>query len=303
MNKNILLIGKGTIAVNCLSILKETNNLPKIIICDSNDLGKDTWTKSLFKKAKELGFVENKNLFRETKVNKPEFIEKIRKTESKIDIIFSIQPKAIFKIPFINLARDYVVNLHFAPLPKLRGVAPCSWAFLDGLKEMGVTLHLIEDEGIDNGPIIFQKLFPIRESDNAWTLFNKCIKYGTELFKKNLNKILNNEINPVPQNEKKATYHPQGELDFSDLAVDLNKNVDEVFNFIRSRIFPPLQLPYFIYKNRQIFILDVKKLDVEKKYKKTTFDKKLYFDELNKIYYLFCIDGLIKIDKYKLKDL
>ena len=41
---------------------------------------------------------------------------------------------------------------------------------------------------------------------------------------------------------------------------------------------------------------------LKKKYKKTTFDKKLYFDELNKIYYLFCIDGLIKIDKYKLKD-
>lgn len=260
MNKNIVLIGRGTIAVNSLNILSKKNYLPKIIICDSQDQGVDGWTKSLFKRAIELGYKEEKNLFKERKVNKPEFINKLKKVCSKIDIILSVQPYAIFKKSFIELANDYIVNLHFAPLPKLRGVAPCSWAFIDGLKRMGVTLHLIQDEGIDNGPIIFQKLFPIKETDNAWTLFQKCVKNGTRLFEQNIEKIINNKINPFPQDEKKATYHPMGEFDYSNLEINFNQNVNTVFNFVRSRIFPPFQLPYFYYRNKKKYVYFVKKI-------------------------------------------
>lgn len=290
--KNIILIGRGTIAVNCLNILKKTQNLPKIIICDSQDNGIDTWTKSLFKRAKELGYKENTNLFRQTKVNDSDFIKIIKEKESNIDIIFSIQPKAIFKIPFIKLAKDYVINLHFAPLPKLRGVAPCSWAFLDGLKNMGVTLHLIKDEGIDNGPIIFQKLFPIKDDDNAWTLFNKCIKYGTKLFEENILNILKKNINPISQNEKEATYHPMGQFDYSRLEVDLNQDINSVFNFIRARIFPPFQLPYFNYQGKKIGILEVIKTEENKE-----INKKVVFN--NNSFLLFFKKRVIVIKRYK----
>lgn len=252
-SKNILLIGKGTIAVNCLEILEKVKILPKVIICDSGDSGKDDWAKSLYKRAKEMGFRENINLFRLTKVNDSDFIGKIKKF--KIDIIFSIQPRAIFKKSFIALAKDYVVNLHMAPLPKLRGMSPCSWAILDNLKEMGVTLHLIEDEGIDNGPIIFQRKFPISDSDTAWSLFNKCVEYGTELFREKVIKIINNEFEKKEQNEKDVIYHKAGELNFADLEVNLNQKVEDASKFIRSRIFPPFQMPRVKYENKLIEIL------------------------------------------------
>ncbi|PIT89117.1 MAG: hypothetical protein COU27_02015 [Candidatus Levybacteria bacterium CG10_big_fil_rev_8_21_14_0_10_36_7] len=260
MKKNTLLIGRGTVAVNCLNVLEEMDRLPKIIVCDTRDNGEDTWTKSLYKKALEFGYVPEKNLFKETRVNRPEFIKKIKNTEINIDIILSIQPYAIFKMPFIHLAKDYVVNLHMAPLPKLRGVSPIPWAFLDGLKEMGVTLHLIEDEGVDNGPIIFQKLFPVEDDDTAWTLYHKCINIGTQLFKENAKDILNGNIHPKKQNEKEVTYHPMGEIDLSESEVDLSKDCNTVFNFIRSRIFPVFQLPYFYHNGKKIKISGVKKL-------------------------------------------
>ena len=154
---NILLIGRGAVAINGLERLCGMGMRPVCVICDTHDDGKDTWTLSLLKRAKALGYKEHVNLFRERKVNTDQFIETIHNKFPNIDIIFSLQPYAIFRKPFISLAKRYVVNLHFAPLPKLRGVAPCSWAFIDGVKHMGVTFHLIEDFGVDDGPIIAQK--------------------------------------------------------------------------------------------------------------------------------------------------
>jgi methionyl-tRNA formyltransferase len=260
MNKDILLIGRGTIAVNCLNILKKTNNLPRIIICDSKDSGMDSWAKSLFKRALALGYKENINLFRESKVNKPEFISQLQQLPFKIDIILSVQPRAIFRKQFINLARDYVINLHLAPLPKLRGVAPCSWAIIDNLKIMGVTLHLIDNEGIDNGPIVAQVKFPINNNDTSWSLFNKCIKQGTKLFNENITNILKMKVNRRKQNENEATYHPMGEMDFSQLKINRKQSLDSAFNFTRSRIFPPYQLPYFIYSGKKVKIKMVRKI-------------------------------------------
>lgn len=255
--KKTLLLGRGTIAVNCLNILNERHQLPRVVICDTKDSGQDTWTKSLYKRAQELGFIDGQNLFRETKVNKAEFIDTLKKTCPEIDIIFSIQPYAIFRMPFIQLARDYVVNMHFAPLPKLRGVAPCSWAFIDGLDTMGVTLHLIQDEGIDNGPIIFQKLFPITQKDTAWTLHNRCVQEGTQLFQNHIASILSTDITPEPQVENDMTYHPMQAFDFQKQELMPEMMVAQALAFVRSRIFPPIQMPYIVYEGRTIYIKNI----------------------------------------------
>lgn len=254
MKKKTLLIGRGTIAVNCLHILKKNQELPNVIICDPDDTGKDTWTLSLLKYAHALGYRKNKNLYITRKINTPEFISLFQKKHPNIDIIFSIQPKSLFKQPFISLARDYVVNLHFSPLPKLRGVATSPWAILDGLDKMGVSLHIIDSEGIDDGPIIAQKKFIIKKSDTSRMIYDKCVTHGTKLFEKKFNSILLKKIKPKKQNEKEATYHPMGELDYKNLEVDLSKNENEVIDFIRSRIFPPFQYPYITHDGNKIYI-------------------------------------------------
>jgi methionyl-tRNA formyltransferase len=256
----IILIGRGTIAVNYLNILCHNGYFPVGIICDMNDDGTDTWTKSLFKRAKALGYKEGVSVFKNRRVNSEEFIKMLKQRFPDIDIIFSVQPYAIFQMPFIKLAKRYVVNLHFAPLPKLRGVAPCSWAFIDGLKTMGVTLHLIEDTGIDNGPIIAQKTFPITEVDTAWTLFNKCVTFGTALFTKHMTRIIQGNFTAKKQNEKIFTYHSKHEFDFDDMEIDPGGTADTVLAFARARIFPPFQLPYVRVNNTRLYITHIQKV-------------------------------------------
>ncbi len=285
--KNILLVGRGTIAVNCLKILKRNNALPKIIICDSQDNGVDTWNKSLYKHAKKLGYKEGANLFRQTKVNDPLFIKRLKKKKQPIDIIFSVQPKAIFKKDFIELASEHIFNLHFAPLPKLRGVHTCSWAILDELKTMGVTFHLIVQKGIDDGNIVYQSLFPISGKDTVWTIYQKCVQKGTVLFTKKLPYFLSGNFKTIKQIEKNVTYHSLTEFSYDTLEVPHRQSLGKTDRFIRARIFPPLQRPFFYFDKKKVYINEV----VAKTRKKP--QKSLY--KRKNLYYYPCLNGTLTL--------
>lgn len=247
-----VIIGKGDIAVNCLEYLVSINEKPVLIICDKDDDGRDGWAKSLLGAALRLGYQEGKNVVVEARPNRPEFIEFLRSFEP--DVIFSLQPRTIFRQDFIDSAGSAVINLHFAPLPKLRGVAPCSWAISDGLDEMGATLHLISKQGVDTDPIIFQALFPIQADDTSWTLFQGAIAHGTQLFKQHFQDMVAGHYSALPQNEADATYHPMGEFRFDLRTPDLTSDAVEVDRFLRSRIFPPMQLPSLSYESNNLIV-------------------------------------------------
>lgn len=71
------------------------------------------------------------------------------------DLIISFGYKYIFKPQFIENCNCPILNLHISYLPFNRGAHPNFWSFFDKTQS-GVSIHLI-DEGIDTGPILFQK--------------------------------------------------------------------------------------------------------------------------------------------------
>ena len=58
------------------------------------------------------------------------------------------------------------------------------------------------DEGIDTGDIIGQESFIIDKDDTSDILYSKIINTGKKLIKKYLLKLINNEIEKIPQDEK-----------------------------------------------------------------------------------------------------
>lgn len=88
-----------------------------------------------------------------------------------IDLIISIQDQ-IFKKDLINLPQIGCINKHAALLPKYRGVWPIFWAMLNGEKEVGLTIHWI-NEGIDTGKIITQKYITINRNDTLFNLYEE----------------------------------------------------------------------------------------------------------------------------------
>ena len=71
------------------------------------------------------------------------------------DLIVSFGYRHILRSDFINKCGCPIANLHISYLPFNRGAHPNFWSFYDDTPS-GVSIYLI-DEGIDTGPILFQK--------------------------------------------------------------------------------------------------------------------------------------------------
>jgi phosphoribosylglycinamide formyltransferase-1 len=65
---------------------------------------------------------------------------------------------------FLSAFPDRVVNVHPALLPAFPGVAAIEQAVAYGVKVFGVTVHLVDDDGIDSGAIIAQRAVEIADA-------------------------------------------------------------------------------------------------------------------------------------------
>jgi len=71
-----------------------------------------------------------------------------------------------FKIPknILEAPAHQSINVHTSLLPKYRGASPIQSAILNGDKETGVTIMLMDEE-LDHGAILAQKTVPISPTD------------------------------------------------------------------------------------------------------------------------------------------
>lgn len=133
-------------------------------------------------------------------------------------------------------------NVHFSLLPAYKGMFTSAWMLLNGEKIGGATLHEI-DKGIDTGNIIDSEQFHISENDQCRTVYAKCLDAGFRVFERNGEKILNGQIESVPQPFRGASYYSKSSIDYSNLSIDFNKTSWEVHNQIRAFSFRDYQLP------------------------------------------------------------
>ena len=105
-------------------------------------------------------------------------------------------------------------------MPWNRGAHPNFWSFYEATPS-GVTIHLI-DEGIDTGPIIFQKkiLFNPKKFTFAQT-YQLLINEIETLFIEKIYKIINGDYVSYPQSHE-GTYHLKNDLPKSFLGWDVN---------------------------------------------------------------------------------
>lgn len=165
--KNIILLGKGWLAIKIAEWFKDTHNLVAVV----PDVPEPTWTDSLTEWAEKNGVpVIGSGDYRDID------------NDIEIDLAMSVFYGKIIKKPFIDRC-DSIINLHNAPLPKYRGVRPINWALKNCEEEHGVTIHKIH-EGIDDGDILGKVTYPIYpEVEEVEDVYKKALDYGWLLFK------------------------------------------------------------------------------------------------------------------------
>ena len=223
MGVTLCIAGKGQAAVD---VLNGSHGLADRIVClpNAGDDGVDDWQPSLLKAARDQAIE----------------VVTLDWAMSETNLVFiSVEYDRILRVA--RFASPRLFNIHFSLLPKYRGCNTAVWPILNGEQEHGVTLHEI-DAGIDTGPIIAQRAFPIGGMTSR-QLYGRCLEFGAELVLEWLPRLVSGDYRAMPQDEAAATYYPRGALDYGLREVDLAEPSAAVMRRIRAFTFPEYQRP------------------------------------------------------------
>ncbi len=110
-----------------------------------------------------------------------------------------ILPKDILDIPKMG-----AINVHPSILPRHRGPSPMQAAIAQGDLQTGVTIMLL-DEGMDTGPLLASETIQIDDNETYSSLEKKVHLQGPGLLVETLHRYHAGQVDPIPQNEEKAT--------------------------------------------------------------------------------------------------
>ena len=164
--------------------------------------------RSPFKKVLFLGYSQNETRLIDVLINaKCEVWHSQEKNPqfNGFDVIISFGYRHIICKEDIELCKAPIINLHISYLPWNRGAHPNFWSFYDNTPS-GVTIHLV-DEGIDTGPIIFQKYVEFNDDQSTFrSTQTRLINEVENLFIENISQLIACNFKVFQQNFY-GTYH------------------------------------------------------------------------------------------------
>jgi methionyl-tRNA formyltransferase len=148
-------------------------------------------------------------------------------------------------------------GIHNSLLPRYRGGSPLVWSILEGDEYVGATVFKISS-GLDNGPILHQVRFRMKDTDDISTaLLNIENGLVAELPRKWL-ELISNKVELTHQDEKDATFC--GQRSEEDGLIDWGNNARSIHNFIRAQA-PPYPSAFSFLAGEKVEILKSKLFD------------------------------------------
>ncbi|MFP4514559.1 MAG: methionyl-tRNA formyltransferase [Parcubacteria group bacterium] len=134
--------------------------------------------------------------------------EKIKDIEEKLkslnaDILVVIAYGKILPQRILDIFKRGAINVHGSLLPKYRGSSCMQAAILNGDKETGVTIMLM-DAGMDTGDILKQFKVNIETDETISSLHDKLSELSAKTLPATLIEYLQGNIKPQKQDEEKA---------------------------------------------------------------------------------------------------
>ncbi len=178
---------------------------------------------------KKIALEYDITVFQPEKVREPEFVTLLKQLAPDVIVIAAfgqLLPQTVLDIPPCG-----VINIHPSLLPKYRGAAPIQWALINGEKETGVSLMVL-DAGEDTGDIICTERLQIALEDTAETLLQKLAEIGAGLLVDVLGNITKGQPpQATPQKHEDATQAPRLTKDIGH--IDWNESAYTVHSLIR----------------------------------------------------------------------
>ncbi len=149
-----------------------------------------------------------------------------------------------------TLSKKTIINTHPSILPKYRGVHALAWAMINMEKELGFSIHLM-NEYVDDGDILEQYIvkYENQTAQEMLDLFNAYVV-------KNLGRVvlgyMNNKIIPIKQNRNEATWVTKRNL--TDCVIDFDQSFEQIEALFRV-LSPPYPYPMLKIKDELFEVL------------------------------------------------
>ncbi|MFI5205988.1 MAG: methionyl-tRNA formyltransferase, partial [Candidatus Paceibacterales bacterium] len=132
---------------------------------------------------------------------------------------------------FLDVPRYGFLNIHPSLLPKYRGPSPIQSAILNGDKETGVAIMVVDAE-VDHGPILKDTTYALQPTTYYKEAEKDLAEIGAKLLLESLPEYLDGGITPREQNHGQATFTKMFQRE--DGKINWNKPCDQIYNQIRA---------------------------------------------------------------------
>lgn len=147
-----------------------------------------------------------------------------------IDLIALASYGRILPSALLALPRLGALNVHPSLLPKYRGATPIQSAILNGDKETGVSIMLM-DAGLDTGAIVLQERVAIDPSETYGELHDRLAMVGAELLGEAIDLAARGTLAGTPQTGEPTLTKP---LTKEDLVLDLSLPPRRIVDRVRA---------------------------------------------------------------------
>jgi methionyl-tRNA formyltransferase len=178
---------------------------------------------------KQLGITNKIPIYQPEKVSEKRFCEFIRSVAPDLMVVVAFGQ--VLNKEMLSIPRFGAINIHASLLPKYRGAAPIQRAILNNETVTGLTvMHM--DEGLDTGPILYQREVPIEKDETAGHLHDRLSNIAGELTIEFMEHIKGNRVEEKPQDNAEATY--AGKIDKSMCSINWEMDAEKISAHIRA---------------------------------------------------------------------
>lgn len=176
---------------------------------------------------KTLALARGLPVFQPASLKDPQVQQELQDLQA--DLLIVVAYGLILPLPVLAASKMGAINVHPSLLPRWRGAAPIQRCLLAGDDVTGITIMEIE-EGLDSGPVLFEKYCPVLKHDTSETLHERLAALGAETLLEAMPLLVGGQLFPNPQSDVGVTYATKLEkseaaLDWSDDEVTLDRKI------------------------------------------------------------------------------
>lgn len=225
-NPRILFMGTPEFAVSSLEALFR-HGYDIVGVVTQPDRPKGRGKKTASSPVKNLALEKGLEVLQPEKASDPVFCDLI--PAKRVDLIIVVAFGQILRRRLLEIPAWGVINIHASLLPAYRGAAPIPWVILNREPKTGLTLMRM-DEGLDTGPILFQKEIAIGDEETAGQLHDRLAGMSGEFLIRALSQMKEFPVREQPQDPVRATYAPKiereiGLIDWHESAANVSARI------------------------------------------------------------------------------